>query len=888
MSILNSQRSQKGIQRLGTEWVNQHIGSDSCIVRHTNGKMYSIFARNFLDGVIERRLYTSWSSDGGVTWSAPLQLTAGYLDDMPTAIQLDLNDTASNIGVVYRSSNVVVTNGATPSVLMRRFTIDVDGAVQTPLDSIGAGTGVYAHPSLVRIAAGFMIIAHDLQPNTIIRYSTNTVFENNSWSAFAQLGPQNFFGASTNQVIHAHAFNLASSHIGVVGCVRTSLDGSTSAIGSVLSSIMAGNLRSDVFVAFSSDEGANWGSPQNLTNYSGTPALDLVGIESAISAKGIEMSDGSVTIAFQEGKNGQFCNVSTSLAFPASYGLINSVTYNPVHDHLLVGVSSTSGTGGLIVYDLANQTRTILNTSSTPALWSANIKDLAVSSDGKYLAVASDLSLDIVDMTDATIANWTVTGLRTTSSPATRVNNIIKVMFDSSGYSLYAAYGPTGAGVAGVWGLLVDASSPTAITDLLSGSVNLTITDFFVTPSKLYIFSGSSGKIGATSKTTGLALYDTAFASTSFSVGAYDDVNGEIIANFSVGANKGVQRYLDTGSAFTLDATYYSFDSAAPTTPCSIGAGGGGTYRIAGSGVIFTLTPQGGYYLTEFYSFGDRTLEGPVIVPSYTDANLPFSIAHNAISRPIKSKTWLPFFYQNGFMLAPITHMGRLRWGVFTYNSSTKQVNSADFYDALNFTRFDSTTPYNLRQFGVGRDANDQVYFSVNRMDLTRSSTQIAVFNGTIEPDAYKAYARARILNTYTVNIQGRARMQVTGNQTVDTKGRIVLAVCVQARAHIVPVVTQQLTARARIYGVKASTLPITYSVQQAMSISMNMRFFTNNGRRSLVTGTARASIVGVYNQRFYGSFIVSGAPSSSIMKFDFAGTTRQEKTLDVRAFVVR
>lgn len=857
------------------------------MVYHTNGTVYAIFARNYNNAVIERRLYLSSSTDNGVTWSAEVQLTTGGFDDEPTAIQLDTGDNNSDIGVVYISALTPVTN-TSPVKVLRRFTVDTSGAVLTPLDSLSVA-GDYQSPCLVKTAAGFSVFLRDSQLSPTIRVTTNTVFVNNSWTAAAQVGNANFLGASTNQIFDLSVTRMANGHLCLMACARTALDGAgtTTNFGP---NVPAGTVRCDLFSVFSNDDGGTWGTPQNLTNYTGTPGLDMVGISTAISGYGIGLSDGSVAVAFQEGIASQVIHSATSLAMPSNPGFLQTAVYHATHNMLIICCNSAfGGDGGILIYDLTNQTRTRLYTSSTPPLWVNTCQDLALSYDDKYLAVASDGSLDILNTTDPDPANWTIVGIRTTSTPATLSNNMLLAKFEPSSYTLYVAYGSNPAS-ANVWGFKIDASNTLAgITNLKYAQSGFSAAIDFFPRSNGSIVVTYSNFVDSVSKTTGLLLYSTQFTGYSFIATIYDDASGAFLVGASHASGTAYWKVTDSGSAFSFGTGFYTPASSTDSDPAIQGVAAQLQQSVPGVGAIVVSEGDGGYTKRDFYSYLDGTFYGCAHNQTWSYVNE--YLANNSGRRypdAMKNTTWLCQLGTNVVGLNHIRKRGRIRWTIFPYVAGAKQLTTAgvDFYDMLNTLRLDATSPLSIRRFGLTRDASDQIYSFLGRYDLHRSTQMLAALNGTIEPDAYKLLVRARIQNTYTQTLTARARIQVTYTQTLDSRARIVFAQCLKMQARIVPISTESLQMRAMILNGKRETLQIDYDVAGPKSAKLRVTFSAQTGYNTKQSMSMAARIAPVYRTRFTGYFLVSG--QQAVTGITFSNVVHYQQTLASRAYITK
>lgn len=888
MSIIDGQRNQKGVQRFGTEWAGTLAAGDGCLVYHTNGTVYSIFAVNFLNTVIQRRLFMSWSTDGGVTWTAPVQLTTGNFDDEPTAIQLDTTSTSSLIGVVYNSATTPFASG-TVSKVLHRFTVDTSGVVQTPFDSLSV-SGEFLSPNLVKIAAGFAVFMRDLGPNPGVSVTTNSIFTNNSWTTATAAGPGNFFGASTNSILDLSVTRMANGHLCLVGCVRTALDGSAS-VGSLGQNIN-GTVRADVMTSFSSDDGSTWSTPQNLTSYSGTPKLDMIGIATAITAQGFDLSDGTVVIGFQEGIASQVINTSTTLALPASPGFMQTALYHATHNMLILCCDSTfGGDGGILIYDLTNQTRTRLFTSSTPALWVNKCQDIALSFDDKYLAVASNGSLDIIDTTDPSPANWTVNGIRDTSIPASKGTNMARAKFEATGYNLFIAYGGAPA-AGGGWGFKIDASNTAGgITDLQYSAVGFTAILNYWLRNNGSIIIAYNANIESVSQSSGLSQYSTTLTGYSMIDLLYDSITGETIAALSFSgpgvSDTGIARIHDSGSVFSVGTFFTTPSSTHTSNPATMGWVGGWSQYYPGIGVMLSSSGSGSNTRREFYSFTEQTLYGPVNVQNWTDGNELFVNDPGRRFPDIqKGGQWAIQMGSSVVSLNQMKKRGRIRWAIYPYNASTKQLTTAgvDFFDLLNIVRLDPTSPLSIKRFALARDNTDLIYGFYSRWDFSRTTQIMTALNGTVEPDAFKLFARARILKHESNNLQSKARIRQTYNQTLEMKSRIVFAQCVMMKARIVPITTVDLQMRANIKASKQSTLLVQYDVAAARQAHMRLSFTAQTGYNTVQTLGMGARVASVQRQRFTGYFLVSG--QQLVTNIGFSNTGGAQQTTTMRAFI--
>lgn len=872
MAVLDQQRNGKGIQTLGTEFQGLVAAGHGCMIPHTNQKMYCVFARNYLNAVDERRLYISVTTDHGASWSAPVQLTSGHWDDNPSGLQLDTSSTTSDIGVVFtRSTDPVSTNS---SILTR---IGIDQAaltLTTPVDPITASPSGFKSPSLVKVAAGFKIflITAAYTSTASVQIYSNSDFTSNTWTGSALT---NFWGGSTLNPFSLSVKRLLNGDLCAVSTVRTALNGSTTqAVGN----LQKGIVRLDVHVAFSTDDGATWGTVQNLTNFSGTPSLDLAGLTVALDADFTQLSDGTIVVAYQEGYTPQYVDVNTTLVLPSGAGNVTSAVYHSGKNYLILGTDDTTN-GGVYIFNLTAQTITHLNTASTPALWGNQVKSMALSFDEKYLAVGHVDGLEIFDTTNASIAAWTNTPIRTTTAPASIVSSMHSVKFDTSGYLLYVSYGAGSA--TNTYGFLIDASSPTVLTDLkttVAGTV--ANVEFVVAPAAVYAVP--LGRIARTNKTTGLDAYTVASGgAASWQVIAYDDVNSElVVGGTQVGGAQGISRVSDTGATFSV---LQDFNTG--TNP----SGPNGSFntaqfrRVTGNGIFYQAGAVGSTTLG-YYSFGTKTPLGYLNF-SRNDLDI-YEAAWNGTfqgAAVLKSASW--FLSTNGAaaVMFSLTKTGRPRYGFFPYNTGTHQLTTAgvDFYDMTNTLHLASYDK--LQKLRIASDTGDNIMAYFRKADLTLTTGQWSAVNAHVEPDTRRLTMRARILNTYTKQFQMRARIRTHPTKTINIRARLVIAQCIQIRARIVPVNTTTISMRARILGAKSARVVNSFLVSQAQTTRIPVTFYAGSAQAGSQTVSIRARITKAMQTRATNYFLVYNARNGA-QNLDFSADQTTYQILTIRA----
>lgn len=875
MSVINGELNQTGIQALGTEFGGGVGAGHGAMINHTNGKIYCVFARNYLNGVNERRLYIAYSSNGGNTWSTPSQLTSGNWDDNPSGIQLVTSSTASDLGILFTRQTTPDQND---SPIIYRIGINCSTlALTTPVDPITGSPSDYKFLSLVPVPGGYAIFAlpSAFSTNATVAVFNNSSFTTNTWTSSAI---SNFWGSSSTNPFSLSVRLLANGDLCAISAVRTNIDGSTTTgVGNMPRAI----LRLDVMVCFSADGGATWSSPQNLTNYSSTPALDLVGQTTAFDADIAQLTNGNIVVCYQEANAPQFLGDATTLALAAGAGTITAIAYHAQKNLLLLGANDPTN-GGVYIYDLTGQTVTRLYTSSTPALWGNAISDIAISDNGTYIAVAHSLGLEIINASASSISSWTSTPIRSSTTPASRVSNMAFCQFDAGTTNLYVAYGAQS--VANVWGFFTDASNPTTLTDLAANTGgNISGAPFILLAGGLYLCP-SGGWITQCSKSTGAVVASTNVASSSWVNLAYDDINNEFLLNGTNGSNSGLHRVQLISGTFTVLQSFYptSNPSCPGVSPLR------GFYPVPGSGLFYQSTGSGGA-CTGFYSFGQQAPLGYVCSTRFDEA-----LGENAFSnillasKVIKTNSWNLTANAGYLQAVDMVNSGRARYGFFPYNTSTHQLTTSgiNFYDVSNSRRVGEVYT-KLQKLRVATDANNVLYFYFRKVDYTATTQQYGAVNAFVEPDAYLLTCRARIKAPSTYTLSSRGRIRTNPSHTISAKALIVFAQCLKIGAHITPRTSQSCSMRARILSRKTNVLSNTYLVSTGVTSRLRMNFYAGKGQVNTQNLQIGAHVVIPRSSRFTGYFIVYNNQSGALrLTSQFTAATQQ--TLGVRATITK
>lgn len=872
MAVINLQRNHVGVQSVINQFADYAAAGQGAMLHHTDGYVYCIFARNYRNATtIERRLYMTRSNDTGLIWSDAIEISSGYWDDDIAIIQLDVNDTDSDIGVVFNRGTDV------NSVVLTRVVIDKEtGAANSPYDAITGSPENRKWPSILSISTGFLICC--LHASSVgsgrgyVYHYTNASFTTNNWVETTKtVFPANEQGMCLD------VKKLSNGHLAMVAAYRTALDGyagiSDPDGGGWMSNLPAGMMRCDVGAFFSDDEGSTWTAVQKLSNYTGTPTLDLVGILSVASASLEQLSDDRIVVAYQEHTASQFISPSTTLALPGGANKVGNMCdarYHTGHN-MIISTGDDATYGGVFILDLTNQTVTRIYDGSTPALWTNEVVTIDLSADQNQLAVGlNDGGIIILNVSDADPANWTVVKeLRETSTPALLGDSIFRVKWDGNTVLYFSYAEQTGATN---WGGRYDTSDNTLVTLKSTYTANMSIVDFVVRPTKIVAIHATIKRIESINKTTGVAQYYSATTDQNATI-LYDDVNDKYLG--LSGSN--MTRFIDTGSAFTEEANYTGTSN--PSWPgLHAYSNYKSTMEVPGKGFFcFVVGLYPNYrYMIHWYSFASEEPSGYRVYDMQLGLGENMSHFGFQRSQSIKDNTWLSFPYNSGIVFQNLSNVGRIRYGFFEYDPDTKQLitSGIDFYDVCNVNSV-GTNMTKLQFPKFCRDDDNRLYFYFNRWDVDHAGgNEFAPVLGIVEPDVKTITAQVRIRQVYTSTFTGKAHLRNTYTSTLTSRMRIVFAQCIKAKCRIVPRQTAILTSRAAILSGKRTTIPVTFYVQKDMTTKVEGRFWLNAGFVRNVTIGASAHIIKTSTTRVVGHFIIP-APNEA-----FSGITISDRYL--------
>ena len=894
MSIINTQYNHVGVQNLVNQFANYAAAGAGSMLSHTDGYVYCVFARNYLNGIDgERRLYVTRSNDGGVTWSTEVQISSGYWDDDPALIQLAgaSDHTGSNpilandLGVVFNRTNAISTLLNTDTNAVTRFTFNKEICSGAPgyfssYDAVNADATQKKWISVVRTLAGFLICclpATSINTRLIDEYQNTGLFTENTWTVATP--STNIFPAN-QQPMSLSVKTLINSDLALVAAYRTALSGSTTAA----SNLPGATMRCDMGIAFSTDGGATWSAIQNLTSYPGTPAFDLAtGILSVASADLQQTSDGMITVAYQEQTAPQYMGDGSPYPFSLPGYPSCGQTTNPIyytasngHSELFIGASDGNqyGNGGVFMFDITGNTQILLNTGSTPTpLWGNDVQNIAISPDGTRLAVASASSgISIINITNPSPASWVPirdlrTGTTFTGSPTITIaiNNIGRVQWDGND-TIYFSYHASSL-ASNVWGGRYDISTDTH-TLMKSAASSPIVYDFVIQPSKLVILN-STGAIESVNK-SGVSGGDAlTLTNTSFFNMVYDTVNLEYLClSFT-----SMSRVTDSGS----------FVEQQVFTPTSNPSWGG-----LNNHNVFITIPGKGIFVEDgdarehqymWYSFASRQPSGVRARDEYL--GLGENVASNWCSwGTVLNSNWMAIPSVNELTAVNLSNVGRIRYGIYDPNTNTM---ITDFYDVCNPAKL-GTNLQSLQFPKFCADPSDALYWYFSRFNINNpGGNELAPVLGVTQPDVHLITAKADIRNTVTRTIQAVSKIRNTYTNTVWAKTRIAFAQCIKAKARIVPVENKTISAMCRIQNWKIVSCPINFSISRTSQISLNLTFSTATGYNTVRSISALANIRAMYSYRMTGHFIVTSAPATQT----FTVLSRTTKTVSARARIL-
>jgi hypothetical protein len=917
-TIINGLQNTKGIQFYNNEIASGVEGAGRArFLRHTNGKIYLIYAvssivpsasvqSETMQGVpytttytnlqSARALYFTYSDDGGQNWAPRVALTTPTItnnafltwDDYPVAIQLDLTSTTSDIGIVFSRSGYYASGeeGGYIGSSVYRFTCNIYGGLTSPIDIIfnSAGIGQDTYPmDLAPYPGGYALFY--MVSNTALISLNPTGFTTNDWYGSANAYQGNVSLGFTYGSIFASPYTLRVIQLvnGDYACVYTAQTVKNGS-GEVISSC------NDVYITFSQDNLQTWSAAQNLTSYTGMPTFNLSGIPSAVDASIDQLTDGTVSIVYNEtiapqclgyGTTPPFINVWSNTTDTRFGGLL----VDEIGGYLILSEDPISNssftTNGLYVYRISDGLIRNFNTGSVPnALWSNATYGTSLSTDGKYLAVQTDISIEIFNTSGGSDPlNWTLTSLRSTSTPSMHGNPANIQFVDAT----HLFIGWINSGIGQVYGSFLDCSNISAgLVDCLSGANNaiqgIPTRGYLqlVTPTTGYAYlvfpSGNAWYHLDITRTLSGDIshnYSTNLGAIgSVVIGSYDDVNDVHIFNGAI--------VTDTGNGFSI-ATLNSLAGEWPAGITSM-------LSFPGAGCLINGTANfigGNGNVWFYYSYTLQKLVGIVAYSRDELYNLPLvqnSGAGNAQLGPAiidPSGNWLlSTINAAGVWAVNLEQNARLRVGNFPYNSAgpALTLTGGRFYDGVNTAKIISQESYSINYPTHVRDNSNNIIVYGSEFSPYNGARPLGPFTGVIAANAELLSTQARIAHLTTTTHQARAHMVATRTPSFLLRANMVRGRAFYAQAHILPAQAKSFTAKSCILNTITVTLPGTYLIYGTKTASARYAFYvggTQTGQGfsccASIIQSNTVNFVGHYTVRRTGLGVVSSLPMTLV-----------------------
>jgi len=775
------------------------------LLRHTNGNIYCVYADVYMNAVSERRLYLSISTDNGLTWGTRIQLTSGYIDNMPSLLQLDTSSTTSDIGIAFVRGN--------PRNIYRLI-FTTTGTVSFSPQPIMYGaytTNNAIYPNLVKLTSGkyrIYYLSNALSSYLAYSDSPSTVYTGTTqWSSVAAKYPG---GVSSNYMASLSVRRHADSgHFIAIVTYMTAKDGATSPV-----SYLDANMVYALAMTASADEGVNWSTLQVMDSSSDTHLLSLKEKSCPISGDFTELSDGSIGLLYQKGDVHQVIDTQTSVTYD-SYTRCAGVIYDTLRETLIIAEANTDSYGDRTLYGgllfCKRNTQGVfevtfeLNPRSTPPVWSTILRAIALSPDSRYLLLAADGGISVLDMQAESHEDWTFQEFRQSTCSFLKGNDIAwadwlsntKIAF---GYSSGQASGYT-------WGGAFDLTDPEStyygLYATSSGSNNWSTNHTCIIQDGV-IFAICNGYLVASDANTG-AFLSSYYPGSSLGSNTlvYDALNSECLVSTStvlycVGFNW-ITKVLSLQRSF-------SESSGNPRILQS-----GDYFGNAENNIIIPPESNASDYSVSVYNPLTQTVIGFI---HGTDITPGLSIYddNNQYSNPkildVDGKQWLIWTGGSaGLCFMPIKNIGKLRYGVFVYNQTTKQLEEGDaaFYDIENVRTINSED-YNQLEFPRLVSRTDGALLIYCRLsDITRASQPFAPIIALGWTDGMTLSMRGRIVLPTSIYMRGRISFSYT--KTLSLQGHLVPAGHIQFQSRILNSYTKTFDMTARIKQTYSATL---------------------------------------------------------------------------------
>jgi hypothetical protein len=881
------------VNTLAKPTIQNSIPGRGDVLIHTNGNTYCVFSDTYSNAVAQRRLYLVISTDGGLTWGSRITLTTGYWDNMPSLLQLDLTSTSSDIGLAF-------VRGAVRTIY--RLSFDVTGTVTWGPAIIYTGTATQnnAYPQLIKTVAGkFRILClGDNAAKAISIYESATFNNASNWTItgyFYPGGQSSGAKTLTSLSVRRHA---NSGHLFALVTYASIYNG-----GDTDFQYLGTNWVLNLGICFSTNEGSTWTAIQSMATNAWDGSIDLAPHASPLAADFAELSDGSVGILYQEGNTHQIINSNTIPELNSqTYVRTAGVIYDSLRDTLIVAehcaasayyVDSTTE-GGIIFFDRSAsgvfEEGFRLAVRSTPPIWTHDINNISQSPDGRYLAIATNIGLTLVDMQNPDRAQWVIQEFRKSTSTIMLANKIQDVQWLSN-TTLVFGYGESSL-LAYNWGGKFDVTDPTGTFVALynNGDSSPSLYSRITVVNNVLFFLTNASKILACDATTGVALGNFSITNMSYYAIGYDAINDE----FLVGSN--TLLYFLKYNWITHTFSQLQTINVSTSNPRLYGPPQ--RFFTVGDNVGMLTTSD---YSVMFYNPDSKVLLGAMVESERTMGMGIYpgdSFYYGTHVVDVKGTQWLVSGGDSkGLWFAPIDNSGKLRYGVFTYDQTAKQLYEGDaaFYDIVS-PRTVNAADYNQMEFPrVVARADGALVIYTRFCDMARRTQPFApvitlgwtdgmtitakarlllptslLFRASIIDTKPKLYVRGHIWRnmvptftskawirssghvtfratllkgqTRTLNVHGRILTHKTS--TVAVKGRLVRLRGISVQAHLIPL--RRVSVRAKICFPRSKTITAKAHIHilSRPTIQMHARIkggpvWTLNSQARIIHGSA-------------------------------------------------
>ena len=895
MAIINALNNQNGIQFFDTQ-IDPTVNAPGrgSMVAGPDDTLYLVWAATDGDGSV-RTLRFSKSINRGIDWSAPVNITTAYWDDEPS-IALLTDAPSSDLGLVFNRDerlgggfNTFVQNTT------YRCTISQKGVITSPIDAL---TGIAANASsysLLRLGSFYAISymaggtsGGGPEPSFAVIYNA-TGFITNNWAVYA---PNTVLSIPQNTLFRNKVLKLTNGDYMIAAVVATAYDGTDPQI------LRRGNFRLDILVAFSNDNMQSWGTAQNLTNYGYTPQFNQVYQYGPTDVDIVQLSDNTISIMFCESQLPQVFSSGSSPALPQVSGAVTDTIIHRAHNLYIEATGHLDYVGegmGFYTINMADASiRRFYQQGPAPvALWDQNCRIMALSTDERYLAIATDTSLELFDTLDPEPNNWTkLASLRASSVPSTHSKVTQVIFIDQT--TLFVGW--QNSGIDQCFGSLLDMGNIGAgFQDLFSpqGSslqsfdlkADLYVKNYGVGSATqrvlFFCAAGQMYRINLTDKTNsyvsalpdiqGTAADPPAGRSTRGTM-IYDTVNDQFLIDTFVAyhsTNK-VMLAKDRGGYFSFSDVTNLDPAQYQSTLVGVSPGQGAILRAF-------LYTKNDYFFgggNHFYSFITKSNFGRIntVRSNALQAALSSTFVWNSTPLPT---SFLPFSkgYQStglagpGILLNlmgivqarfffPLAHRGRLRRGTFTYLPSTLSLAAADFYDGSNIVKLGAAFD-GIEYIRQARLSDDTLVLYGGILNLLNGKNPLGAFTASIQSAASKLMVRARIKNTVYRALAAKSHIAGRSTHTLGIRSRIVKGACFRVKANIIPRPANTFTGRALILNRKQVHCPVSFTVDMQQRQVIRASFFADTGYNKGVLFGMGAFIVRRARKRVTAHFIV-------------------------------